>query len=245
LEGQSRLNFYKHHLGDYDGATAHLTWDEDAAYTRLLRAYYRRERPIPDAEKHRLTRASSKVQRAAVDTVLAEFFELRDDGWHNKRADEEIAAYQAQADTNRRIARSRSGQRSGLDSLNEPSNDSSTKGTPNHKPEPRTISQSKSKACAVAPDWLPAEWFEFEQHRKEKGSSLTPTARRNCIAKLERWKTEGKDIASIIRHSIEQGYTGIFEPTPQRGNVHGVTAHNVSSAQQWLMQERAHEKPTT
>ena len=42
------MNFYKHHLGDYDGHTAHLTWTQDLAYTRLLREYYRREAPIPD-----------------------------------------------------------------------------------------------------------------------------------------------------------------------------------------------------
>ncbi|HZR03669.1 MAG TPA: YdaU family protein [Burkholderiales bacterium] len=87
------MNFYKHYLGDYDGATAHLSWDEDMAYTRLLRAYYRREAPIPDAEKYRLARASTKAQRAAVDSVLGEFFQRDGDVWRNKRADEEIAAY--------------------------------------------------------------------------------------------------------------------------------------------------------
>lgn len=87
------MNFYKHHLGDYDGHTAHLSWDEDMAYTRLLRAYYRREQPIPAAEAYRLARASGKVQRSAVDSVLREFFTEGQDGWRNKRADEEIAEY--------------------------------------------------------------------------------------------------------------------------------------------------------
>lgn len=125
------MNFYKHHLGDYDGATAHLSWEEDMAYTRLLRAYYRRERSIPQEEAHRLVRATSKAQREAVDAVLGEFFERREDGWHNKRADEEITAYQSQATTNRRIARERTVQRS--------VHESSTKGPPNQ--EPRTINQ--------------------------------------------------------------------------------------------------------
>jgi uncharacterized protein YdaU (DUF1376 family) len=101
------VNFYKHHLGDYDGHTAHLSWNEDMAYTRLLRAYYRREAPIPESEAYRLVRAATAVQREAVDSVLAEFFAKGEGGWHNKRADEEIAAYQAQAATNRRIARER------------------------------------------------------------------------------------------------------------------------------------------
>jgi len=103
------VNFYKHHLGDYDAATAHLNWTEDAAYTKLLRVYYRRELPIPvEIESAcRLVRAKSKEQKTAVKTVLGEFFQLLDDGWHNKRADEEIKAYQNQSCTNRKIARER------------------------------------------------------------------------------------------------------------------------------------------
>jgi len=114
------MNFYKHHLGDYDGHTAHLSWDEDMAYTRLMRAYYRREVPIPDAERHRLTRATTAAQRKAVDSVLGEFFRLEDGAWHNKRCDEEIAAYQAQANTNRRIARQREDKRTVNEPFDEP-----------------------------------------------------------------------------------------------------------------------------
>jgi uncharacterized protein YdaU (DUF1376 family) len=99
------VNFYKHHLGDYDAATAHLSWDEDQAYTRLLRLYYRTEKPIPTdtGEACRLTRARTTPQRHAVETVLREFFDLRDTGWHNKRADEEIAAFSRQVEHNRQV----------------------------------------------------------------------------------------------------------------------------------------------
>lgn len=88
------MNYYKHHLNDYDAATAHLSWDEDTAYSRLLRLYYRTEKPIPEdlGQACRLIRASSKSERAAVQTVLSEFFELFGDGWHQKRCDEEIEA---------------------------------------------------------------------------------------------------------------------------------------------------------
>lgn len=67
------------------------------AYTRLLRAYYRTERAIPDTQKYRLARAVSRAQRMAVDAVLAEFFEMQADGWHQKRCDEEIEAYREDA----------------------------------------------------------------------------------------------------------------------------------------------------
>lgn len=131
--GSEDVNFFKFHLGDYDGATAHLSWDEDMAYMRLLRAYYRREQPITPAEAYRLCRAMSKAQRAAVDSVLGEFFTQAPDGWHNKRADLEVAAYQAQASTNKRIARERSDRRPSTN-LERTVNDSLPDRSPNHQP---------------------------------------------------------------------------------------------------------------
>ena len=85
------MNYYPHHIGDYAKDTGHLSWDEDMAYTRLLRAYYSREGAIPQDQTYRLARASTGQQKKAVDSVLAEFFTLESDGWHNKRADAELA----------------------------------------------------------------------------------------------------------------------------------------------------------
>lgn len=86
------MNYYKHHIGDYDSHTAHLSWLEDCAYQRLMRVYYRTEKPIPADLKQawRLVRASNKAERAAVEQVLREFFELQEDGWHQKRCDEHL-----------------------------------------------------------------------------------------------------------------------------------------------------------
>lgn len=164
------MNFYKHHLGDYDGATAHLSWDEDMAYTRLLRAYYRREAPIPPAEVYRLARAITKAHKNAVDSVLREFFTQADDGFHNKRADEEITAYQAQAKTNRRIAQGRKGQRTVDESPNEPLHESSTKHTPNHKPEPEPEIR-ELRASRLSLETLPPEWEAF---CREERPDVTP-----------------------------------------------------------------------
>lgn len=89
------MNYYEHHLGDWAAATGHLTWDEDMAYTRLLRAYYHAEKPIPDGQQYRLAKASTPAQRRAVDQVLAEFFYLEDGAYRQKRADAEIAKFHA------------------------------------------------------------------------------------------------------------------------------------------------------
>ena len=93
------MNYYEHHIGDYLKNTAHLSMIEDAAYRRLIDAYYTREAPLPNDSKavQKLARAQSKDERAAVDYVLDEFFELREDGWHQSRCDEEIAKYREKA----------------------------------------------------------------------------------------------------------------------------------------------------
>jgi uncharacterized protein YdaU (DUF1376 family) len=90
------LNYYPHHIGDYAAATEHLSWLEDMAYTRLIRLYYRTEKPIPSdrAVVYRLVRASGSQERKAVDAVLSEFFVLTDDGYRQKRCDEELLRMQ-------------------------------------------------------------------------------------------------------------------------------------------------------
>lgn len=62
------------------------------------------------------------------------------------------------------------------------------------------------------PDWLPPEWAEYERHRREKRATLTATARKGAIRKLEQWRERGHDIVAILRYSIDNGYTGLFEP---------------------------------
>lgn len=90
------MNYVELHIGDYDKATAHLTACEDGIYGRLLRRYYDTEAPLPLDLKvlQRLVRARAKDEREAVETVLDEFFQKREDGWHHPRCDEEIAKYQ-------------------------------------------------------------------------------------------------------------------------------------------------------
>jgi uncharacterized protein YdaU (DUF1376 family) len=88
------LNYYPFHIGDYVSATRHLSWEEDAAFRRLLDTYYTTEKPIPADHRQacRLVMAQTESQREAVQTVLAEFFELTELGWVNKRAEAEIVA---------------------------------------------------------------------------------------------------------------------------------------------------------
>lgn len=97
------MNYYQHHIGDYMRDTAHLTAVEDGIYRRLIDWYYANESPLPlDTKKIcRLIRARDKNEITAVQTIIDEFFDKQDDGYHQARCDREIADYNVKAETNR------------------------------------------------------------------------------------------------------------------------------------------------
>jgi uncharacterized protein YdaU (DUF1376 family) len=101
------MNYYRRHIGDYMKDASHLSLLEHGVYSRLLDVYYTREQPIPGKDAARLIGARSKDERAALVTVLAEFFVETSAGWRQKRCDEEITRANAQAATNRQIAEDR------------------------------------------------------------------------------------------------------------------------------------------
>lgn len=87
------MNYYERHVGDYLKDTAHLSLLEHGVYTRLLDVYYTREGGIPTAEAARLVGARSKDERAALVSVLGEYFKLVD-GLHSQdRCEREIARF--------------------------------------------------------------------------------------------------------------------------------------------------------
>ena len=91
------MNYFEHHIGDYDKNTSHLTACEDGIYCRMIRRYLDKEVPLDlDVEEiKRVVRARSREEKKSVDAILKEFFFLDTDGWHHKTCDEIIAAYQA------------------------------------------------------------------------------------------------------------------------------------------------------
>jgi uncharacterized protein YdaU (DUF1376 family) len=102
------MNWYKHYLGDYARDTGDLSIAEHGAYRLLLDHYYATEGKIPVTVTalQRLCRATTELERAAVDTVADRFFAVNGDGSrHNTRADEEIAKCTAHAAHNREIGK--------------------------------------------------------------------------------------------------------------------------------------------
>jgi len=89
------MNYYPHHIGDFNSATRHLTRTERSVYRDLIDLYYDTEHPL-DASVDRLCRlvvAHSEEERTAVQQVLNEFFTESEKGWVHARCDKEIAKY--------------------------------------------------------------------------------------------------------------------------------------------------------
>ena len=163
------MNYYEHHLGDYAEATGHLSFVEDAAYSRLMRKVYATEKPLPAELKdvQRLAGARTREERAAVETVLNEFFVLGADGWQNARCDAEIARYQdkqrkAKASADARWSHTERNANASPNAMRTHSEGNALQ-TPDtrhqEKKEKRAPSAPRAKRCP--PDWVvPQDVFD-------------------------------------------------------------------------------------
>lgn len=91
------MNFYPHHIGDFDKATRHLTRLERSIYRDLLDLYYdtERELPLDSGWICRKVIARTNEESTAVEQVLNEFFTKTPTGWYHERCEEEIDKFHA------------------------------------------------------------------------------------------------------------------------------------------------------
>ena len=89
---RKRVNYYRRFPGDYARDTGHLSLAEHGAYALLLDAYYSTERPLPVSNQklHRICHANNAKERSIVDSVIAEFWTLTDEGFINARGEKEL-----------------------------------------------------------------------------------------------------------------------------------------------------------
>jgi len=89
------MNYYNHHIGDFDRATRHLTRIERSIYRDLLDVYYDTEQPLtldlPALCRKIIARTNEEV--TAVEQTLNEFFTKTPTGWYHARCEEELDAY--------------------------------------------------------------------------------------------------------------------------------------------------------
>lgn len=90
------MHFYQKNIPDFNNATRHLTRVERSLFSDAIEMYYDTEKPlIADIKKlERLLIANSDEEKEALGNILNEFFVLTDEGFFNKRCNEEILKYQ-------------------------------------------------------------------------------------------------------------------------------------------------------
>lgn len=226
------MNFYKHHIGDYDQATRHLSFVEDAAYSRLIRKYYAEEAPLPKDLKKilRLIGARTKEEKAAVEVVLEEFFVLEEDGYHNSRCDRELQAKQIKAEVNRQVGKL-GGRPRKTETQQEPTNNpngyemetmtvSEKTLASNQKPVTSNQRPDKNKDAPSAlelPDWIPEDaWTAFVAMRKKIKAPLTDDAMRLAVNELQKLMGDGHRPRAVLEQSTMNSWRGLF---PIKANV--------------------------
>jgi uncharacterized protein YdaU (DUF1376 family) len=97
------MHYYTFNVGDYRKDTGHLSTLEHGIYRQLLDWYYLDEKPIPQETQVvlRRLRLGSDSDIAALQNVLADFFVLQADGYHQTRCDADIAVYHSKAEVNK------------------------------------------------------------------------------------------------------------------------------------------------
>ncbi|WP_249276309.1 YdaU family protein [Bordetella genomosp. 7] len=241
------MNYYSHNIGDYAQATMHLSLIEDAIYSRLLRRYYSEEQPIVDDIQQvcRWVGARTQEEREAVPVVLAEFFVLKDGFWHNKRADEEIAAYQAKSakaadSAAKRWAGNAKAKPTECDgsanamrthsegNANQEPITNNQETNKEHPPTPRKRGRSNSAPAVTAADLeslgVPADVAtEFLALRARKRAPLTEVALAGVRREAEK---AGWTLDQTLRKCIERGWQG-FEAdwVKANGATTGATRH--------------------
>lgn len=218
------MNFYHRYPGDYSRDTQDLSLAEHGAYALLLDFVYGTESVLPanPVGLYRVCRAFTEDEQRAVDEVVRRFFVLRDDGYHNPRAEEEILLAQ------QRIASAQANGRKGgrRPTQTEPATEQKPSGLPDglpngqahHKPNVSTNVDTKAKRfdplsleCLGNPKLTEAwkRWIAYRRQRKLSTTEATATAQ---MAKLSAWSCQGHDPVAIIDASITNGWQGLFEP---------------------------------
>lgn len=92
MSAKSTSLWYPRYVGDYQRKTSHLSLTEHGVYSVFLDHYYSTGLPLPaNADVlQRICRAFAAQEVDAMHSVLRQFFILKDDGYHNEKADEEL-----------------------------------------------------------------------------------------------------------------------------------------------------------
>lgn len=177
---------------------------QDLAYRRLIDLYYLQEKPIPaqnPAALIGLNDCSTDVEH-----VLNTYFVLSEQGWVNKRVEQEIHAYKDNI-RHKSEAGKKSAEARKANKINAPEqllNSSSTdvQLTNNHKPITNNYKPNK----LLTPEGvLQSVWDDFVAQRKAKKAAITQTA----LKSIEREaRKAGISLNDALQEICARGWTG-------------------------------------
>lgn len=167
------MNYYPHHIGDFNNATRHLTRIERSIYRDMLELYYDTEQPLTTDVKAlcRKLIARTDEEVTAVQQLLNEFFTETEHGWTNDRCDMEICRYhehisnkssagkasaEARAAAKAAALASRAGEDStGVEQVLYSRSTNQEPGTSNQ--EPHKTKAETQRASRLPADWTPSD----------------------------------------------------------------------------------------
>lgn len=101
------MRYFVFHIGDWLAGTRWMTPQQRAIYLDLLLQYYDQEGPLQQEQCKCIADAYASAMQTDFQKVLHDHFVLEDDGYHNKRADEEIEAYRSKSSKRKQAASAR------------------------------------------------------------------------------------------------------------------------------------------
>jgi len=170
------MNFYPHHISDFNNATRHLTRVERSVYRDAIELYYDTESVLTDdidrLQKKLLCRSDEEKQ-ALID-VLDEFFDLHDDGYFHERCDHELSKYRANISAKAKagIASAKARKQKAAERKRNSTRVKSSL-TAVHNQEPITNNQEE-RGQKRKSRFMPPSLDEVKEAVKEKGYSVNP-----------------------------------------------------------------------
>ena len=209
------MNFYPHHIGDFDKATRHLTRLERSIYRDLLDLYYDTEKELP-LDSNWICRkviARSNEESTAVEQVLNEFFTETPTGWYHERCEEEISKYHAnnsqksqagKASAASKALKKQQALNGNSTAVERVSNGTSTNQEPLTKnQEPKRELSAFASHLADLPEKLLQDFLVLR--KAKKAGALTETALRGIAREGEK---AGLSLIATVTACCEYGWQG-------------------------------------
>lgn len=196
------MNYYSHHIGDFNSGTKNFTRLERWIYRDMLEMYYDIEKPLPsnfDVLCDELG-VSSNEEKAAVSRILRRKFSLVDGNYCNDRCEYEILAYRRVVEKARENGK-KGGRPSKKESGQEPkitqpvilANQELTGLKANHYPLPITQEPKDKVKTIVPPSGETVEVFSYWQRKMNHPQAKLDAKRLKAItARLKDGYTVGE-----------------------------------------------------